>query len=136
EVMDERDVSWIVKRLAFGQQAETPENVFRMLVPRFGQEYLARLLVDPVVALGLRLVGLGLGSHAGQLRRQRIHAPVHLGVIFSLSRNDQRGTRLVDQNGVDFIDNGIEQPTLATILDTELHVVAQIVEAELVVRAV
>ena len=60
-----------------------------------------RLLVDPVVARAL------LAPPArGQLRRQLVHADIQLGVVFGLAGDDQRRARLVDQDRVDFVDDG------------------------------
>ena len=50
--------------------------------------------------------------------------------------NNQRGTRLINQNGVDLIDNGEVVATLNLLLHGPGHVVAQVVEAKLVVRTV
>jgi len=48
----------------------------------------------------------------------------------------RRGAGFVDQDGVNFVDDGVVMATLHAILQIELHVVAQVVEAELVVRTV
>ena len=50
--------------------------------------------------------------------------------------NDERGTGFVDQDGVDFVDDGEVVAALHAIVQIELHVVAEIVETELVVGAV
>ena len=42
----------------------------------------------------------------------------------------------VDEDGVDFVNDCVVQPLLYLILQTELHVVTQVVEAELIVRAI
>jgi hypothetical protein len=52
------------------------------------------------------------------------------------TRNDQRGSRLVDEDAVDLVDNGIVKVPLDIILEGELHVVPQVVKPEFVVRAV
>ena len=50
--------------------------------------------------------------------------------------NDQRGTRLINQDGVHLIDNGEVVAALNLLLHGPRHVVTQVVEAELVVRTV
>ena len=57
-------------------------------------------------------------------------------MIFSLTGNDQRRPRLIDQDGVDFVDNGEIQAALNALATRINHVVAQIVETEFVVGAV
>ena len=50
--------------------------------------------------------------------------------------DDQRGAGLVDQDRVDLVDDGEVVAALHHVLDRVRHVVAQVVEAELVVGAV
>ena len=50
--------------------------------------------------------------------------------------DDQRGAGLVDQNRVDLVDDGEVVAALDAVLERVGHVVAQVVEAELVVGAV
>ena len=50
--------------------------------------------------------------------------------------NDQRRSRFVDQNIVHFIDDRKVELSLDVFLQGEFHVVAQVIEAELVVGAV
>ena len=57
-------------------------------------------------------------------------------MILCLTRNNQGRARLIDQNGIHLVNNGIHKCALASILDTVLHVVAQIVKAKFIVRAV
>ena len=52
------------------------------------------------------------------------------------TRNDERGTGLVDEDRVDLIDDDESMAALDHILGDLRHVVAQVVEAELVVRAI
>ena len=49
--------------------------------------------------------------------------------------NDERGTGIVDQHGVHLVDDGEVVLALHQVLRVDGHVVAQVVEAELVVRA-
>ena len=50
--------------------------------------------------------------------------------------DDERRARLVDQDGIDLVDDGVVQAALEALLDVHRHVVAQIVETELVIGAV
>src|ERR1039457_4366753 len=50
--------------------------------------------------------------------------------------NDEWGAGFVDEDGVDFVDDSVVVHALGAVLDAELHVVAEVVEAELVVGAV
>jgi hypothetical protein len=72
---------------------------------------------------------------ARQLRNQRVDAVVELGAVIERSGDDQRGARLVDQDGVDLVDDGVVVAALHHLGAVVLHVVAQVVEAEFVVGA-
>jgi hypothetical protein len=61
---------------------------------------------------------------------------VHLGLVLRRARDDQRRARLVDQDRVDLVDDGEAVAALRHLVEAVLHVVAQIVEAQLVVRAI
>ena len=63
---------------------------------------------------------------------------VHLVVLVVPDRagDDERRSRLVDEHGVHFVDDREYVAALHTLVELHNHVVAQIVEAELVVRAV
>ena len=61
---------------------------------------------------------------------------VEFGRILGLARDNQRRARLVDQDRVDLVDDGEVEGPLDHVVELELHVVAQIVEAKLVVCAV
>ena len=57
-------------------------------------------------------------------------------VIKRRPRDDERRSGFVDQDTVDFVDDRVVQLALRLLLDRRLHVVAQVVEAELVVGSV
>ena len=57
-------------------------------------------------------------------------------MIVSLTGDDQRRTRFVDEDRIDLVDNGVGQLSLHPILRRIDHVVAQVVEAEFVVRPI
>ena len=54
----------------------------------------------------------------------------------ALAADDERRARLVDEDRVDLVDDGVVERALRVVERRELHVVAQVVEAELVVLAV
>ena len=57
-------------------------------------------------------------------------------VVVGEAGDDERRSRFVDQDVVDFVDDGVIERTLDLDFLGRLHVVAQIIEAELVVGAV
>ena len=64
------------------------------------------------------------------------HLHIHEGVVFCRGGDNQRGSRLINQNGVHFIDDAEIQPLLSLDVVLPYHVVAQVIEAELIVRAI
>jgi len=101
-----------------------------MLHARFGQVHLLALLVDPVVALTFLVLLLD------QLGHDAVDADIQLRRLVGRAGDDQRSTGFVDQDGVDFVDDGVMQATLEAVGPRHGHVVAQVVEAEFVVGAV
>jgi hypothetical protein len=85
----------------------------------------ALLLVDLVV---------GAGDEALRDRRELGEPTVRLARRGP--RDDERGAGLVDEDRVDLVDDGEEVAPLDHVLRLPGHVVAEVVEAELVVRAV
>ena len=69
-------------------------------------------------------------------RDQGVDLHVQRRAVVGGTRDDQRGARLVDQDRVDLVDDRVVEFPLDHVLQPELHVVAQIVEAELVVGTV
>jgi hypothetical protein len=65
-----------------------------------GERRLLGLLVDGVIA---RAVFLFL---PGKPRDQRVDLDVELGALLGRSRDDERRACLVDQDGVDLVDDG------------------------------
>ena len=130
QMMHEVDECRLVQAGAFGKQPDPPEDFFGVRVPGLGQQDLVVLLIDPEVA---RTV---LRFLLGEERRHLVHPVVELGAILRLAGNDQRRARLVDQDRVNLVDNGENEAALVAVLDVHRHVVAQVVEAEFVIRAV
>ena len=61
---------------------------------------------------------------------------IEIGGLVGRAGDDERGTGFVDEDGVHFVDDGVMVTALHKLLGVKFHVVAQVVEAELVVRAV
>src|SRR5215471_7751829 len=71
-----------------------------------------------------------------QLGNDFVDAVVLVGRFFGWAGNNERGTRFVDQDGVDFVHDGELMSALYAVSYVVLHVVAQVVEAVFVVGAV
>ena len=71
-----------------------------------------------------------------QLRNNPIDLVILVGGLFARSGNNQRGSGFVNQDGIDFVDDRVVVSALHTIPDVEFHVVAKVIESELVVGAV
>ncbi len=118
---------------AFGfraQNAGVHQQLLGVLHARFGQVHLLALLVDPEIAFGFFIF---LADQAGH---HAVDADVQLRGVVGRAGDDQRGTRFVDQDRVDFVDDGVVQAALVAVGTRQRHVVAQVVEAEFVVGAV
>ena len=61
---------------------------------------------------------------------------VHLGGLFALTGNNQGGTGLIDQDGVHLVHDGEAVAPLHQLTGVDAHIVAEVVEAHLVVGAV
>ena len=99
-------------------------------------------LVDDKVAGGFeRFAFLGLRVTLGprarlQLRDDAVDFVVEVGRRLGRAGDDERRPRFVDEDAVDFVDDGEVMAALDVLRQLELHVVAEVIEAELVVRAV
>ena len=78
----------------------------------------------------------GVVDFLDELGNDFVDAVVLVGGFFRGAGNDQRRARFVDEDGVDFVDDGEMMAALHAIGEIVLHVVAEIVEAEFVVGAV
>ena len=83
------------------------------------------LLVDLVI-----LVTGQFGHQSGEL------AVPARDIAFRRSGDDQRGTRLINENGIHLVDDGVMVASLDQLALIPRHVVTQVIETELVVRAV
>ncbi len=130
QVMHQTDIGGVVQALAIAQQADLRHQLFDFLMTVLGQRRLFGLFIHRVIA------GTVLSLLPGQARDQRVDLDVELGAFLCRARDDQRRARFVDQNRIDFVDDRKGQFALYAILQTEREVIAQVVEAEFVVRAV
>ena len=122
--MHHRDVEDVVE-VALGDDAGLAQHVLDPLGAGFGQRDGAEFLV--------LLVGAGV---LHQLLHHRIDLAIQVGAVLRRAGDDQRRARLVDQDAVHLVDDAEEELALDHVLQAVLHVVAQVVEAELVVGAV
>ena len=98
-------------------------------------------LIHDVVARGLDV--LGGGEHVVRDVLAALKAAhgtreilVGAGGLGAGTRDDERRSGLIDQDGVDLVDDGVMVATLYALLGAGDHVVAQVVETELGVGAV
>ena len=98
-------------------------------------------LVHDIVARGLHI--LGGGEHVVRHVLAALKAThgtrevlVGTGGLSASARDDQRGAGLIDQDGVNLVDDGVVVAALHALLGTGNHVVAQVIKAELGVGTV
>ena len=71
-----------------------------------------------------------------QLGNDLVDLVILVGGFLAGAADDERRARFVDQDGVHLVDDAEVVPALHALAQVELHVVAQVVEPELVVRTV
>ena len=139
EVMHQADIGRVIQRGTFGNQAQVEKNALGALVSLFGQEDLMALFVEcEITGFGDALSGARIGFTflLEQQWNHLVDGNVQVGVVFGLAADDQGRARLVNQNRVHLVNNGVVQHPLYAITGLVDHVVTQVVEAEFVVRAV
>jgi hypothetical protein len=100
------------------------------------------LLVVDVIARSLEpipILALGVTARDGtslQARDDAIDFVVQVRRLLGRTRDDQRRPRFVDQDAVHLVDDREVMSALDEMREIELHVVAEVVEAEFVVGAV
>ena len=141
DVVKNLHVDGIVEPVGAGLEA-MGEYLLRLRHPGLGQVHRLVLLVDDVVAGFFELLAV-LGLHVAarhaplaQARDDVVHLVIQLGRFLGRTGNDQRRPGLVDQDRVHLVDDREIVPALHVVRELVFHVVAQVVEAELVVRAV
>ncbi len=112
------------------------EEAFDLLPALVGDGDGAGFLVYDVIA------GPGFGLEAFdefaefELGDDDVDAGILVGGLVGGTAYDEGGAGFVDEDGVDFVDDAVVVAALDLVGELELHVVAEIVEAELVVGAV
>src|SRR5699024_1321665 len=69
-------------------------------------------------------------------RSQGSKDPIELRGTINRARNNQRGSRLINQDGVNLIDDAVVVPTLHAVFEGTNHVVTQVVNAKSIVGGV
>ncbi len=121
-VVHDGDVLDVVKRIPL-QHAGFGQELLEMLVAGLGQGDDSSLLIELVI----RFL---------QFRDEDVDAVVELGAVVERAGDDQRRPRLVDQDRVHLVDDGVVVAALHHLELGIFHVVAEIVEAEFVIGAV
>ena len=104
-----------------------------------GQKHLVRFFVDCKVAGSddaLASTWVFLTDLAGQHGHDLVDSHIEFGVVFSLPADDERCAGFVDQNRIDFVDDGVMHATLHTVFHFVDHVVTQIIKTKFVVSTV
>src|SRR5262249_12293689 len=86
--------------------------------------------VDGALLLVEFVVGFAQPGNVG------VDRVVEFGTVIERSGNDQRCARFVDQNRIDLVDDGVYAAPLHHVLEPVFHIIAQIIETELVIGAV
>ena len=117
------------------------EELLDFLHALCGKHNLLVLLIYQIISVLLKLVAHN-GIHLGKLHGSgsALHATgkivAHLVKVCGLSAlagDNKRCTSLVDQYGVDLVDDGVIQISLHELLFVDDHVVTQVVKSKLVV---
>jgi hypothetical protein len=132
QLLDSRLVEQLHQPLVLGHPAlglEQPDTGLVIAV-------LVAVLPEELLGFGHELI-----DDARLLANEPLHQRLELaelagGVVLSGARDDERGSRLVDQHRVDLVHDRVMMTALDTVLGKHGHVVAEIIEAELVVRPV
>ena len=123
-----------------GSEVLDLEIFLRLLDALGGQGAGLVLLVHDVIAVGL-LVSLQLvfqldHDALAQGADKAGHLCVQAGGILTAAGDDQGGAGLIDKDGVHLIDDGVDMAALHHVVLVGHHIVAQVVEAELIVGSV
>ena len=130
QMVHQHDVAAGIQRIAFWQQTQLAQHIFRMLMALLAQADGVVFLIHPVIALAIFF----FLTH--QVSRHLVHGLIHLNVVVGLTRNDQWRTRFVNQNRIDLIDHGKIQRNLYTLFLRAHHIVTQVVKAKFIVGTV
>ena len=114
------------------------EQLLHLMDALFGKRHRALLFIDGEIArIALHAGLIGIVDFAFlQKRNDGVRADELVGGAFGRSRDNEWGARFIDEDRIDLIHDGIGVFALDAILQAKLHVVAEVIEAEFVVRAV
>ncbi len=130
QVVHQPDAGRVVEALALAQEPCLLHQLLGLFETGLGQVHLARLLVREEVALAF------LGPLSREARHERVDLHVELGALLGGARDDERRARLVDQDRVHLVHDREMLAALHAVFEPRREVVAQVVEAEFVVRSV
>ena len=122
DVMNQRDIVDVVQAVGF-KQAALAQHRLDLFLAGFGQR-------DGLLLFVLLVI---IGIEGGD---QLVDRDVEFGIVFGRAGDDQGRARLVDQDRIDLVDDRVVERSLHHLFEPELHVVAQIIEAQFVVGAV
>ncbi len=91
--------------------------------PFLGQGHYISLFIDNIVIL-VNQAGNKFGD-----------AHIEVGRFVAFPGNNQRGTGLIDQDRVDFVDDGVIEGTLNHVIGRHHHIVTQVIETQFVIGA-
>ena len=101
--------------------------------------YVAHIVAALLLFLAAKELRLGLLLNVGaalQPADEPVRADVHIGRFVAASGDYERRPRLVDEDRVDLVHDGVIQLPLHHRLLVDRHIVPQVIEAELGIRAV
>ncbi len=136
QVMGQLEVLRVVDAAREIQTLHPREQLLDVVDALVGRGDDAVLLVDDDVGVGRLVLVVGWFWRAAELAHHAGEDLVELVRLFGRTRDDQRGARLVDEDVVDLVDDRIVQLALDFAAAIPLHVVAKVVETELVVGSV
>ena len=120
--MHDRNVRRIVERVV-AQQPGLAQHLLDALVTSLGQVGGALFLINLIVLFR-------------EPRDELVDLHVQIRLVLRRAGDDEGRARLIDQDRIHLIDDGERMSALHHLRQLVLHVVAQVVETELVVRAV
>ena len=101
-----------------------------LLDPGSGQGNSLGWPVDLVVAVVFIVIGVIVTLVFHQLLDKAVSPDVVSVGLFSFTGNDQRRPRFVDQDGVNFVDDGVVKRPLHHLFLVDNHVVPEVVKAQ------
>ena len=136
-MVEQVEVLRCIERLIFRQQTDLDQQPFDILMTLFGQFNRTLFFVHSVMPGRLLSILFRIKVRLTlKLGDQGINLSIQGRTVFGGARDNQRRTRLIDQDRIDLVDNGVAKRALDLIFGTEGHVIAQVIKAEFVIGAV